>query len=512
MLASRWRLILVTTIGFAAVGLAVSLLILFNAPLYESQALVLVSKPRYQVELETKIKSTQDPVASTAVSMAALNARLITISTLAVAPEVEAAVQKRLADRLPADDLQSGALIGRIRVRPNNEMLRVTATAPNPQQAAELANAWAEEMTNRVETIYSASAGSEAIETEVAKARQAHEAADQAYSQFLIANPVEDLNRRVTGKNNEITLLQDQRTSYLRARAALLYSTLVGIEQTIRDTETFRKQLEEPSQSQAAAAGDALAMVMLRARGYLPQNLPFMLPESVSAPSAPSPTGTASGETPRAPVPSALVSSGGGSNLQLSPSALAFPVDQNLDRLHDVDALSQALRTRAAEIQTEFDALATRLRTGRFPEGFSGTLDDAAVEAALSQSLAELQTMRAELADMARKRDELASQRSTLLTTYQSLYNKAQELRVLKATTGGEGISVAERAVVRRSPVWPRPVMFIGVAGLLGLLLGCVLALSPALRGWLHEFARLDRDGQPVVEPPAPRAALSQPR
>src|SRR3954447_17273611 len=103
-LLRRWWLIVCLVLAFASVGLALSLYLRATSTIYEAQALVLISKPRYQVELEPKIKSSQDAVPASATVVA----RLQTLSLVAQGAEVEAAVQRRLGDRLPVERRHPG--------------------------------------------------------------------------------------------------------------------------------------------------------------------------------------------------------------------------------------------------------------------------------------------------------------------------------------------------------------------------------------------------------------------
>jgi uncharacterized protein involved in exopolysaccharide biosynthesis len=508
LLASRWRLILLAGFVFGVLGGLIGLVLLYTSPVYESQALLLVSKPRYYIELESKIKSNPDPIASTAMTMASLNARLQTLALLAISPEVGEGVKKRLGSHLPEQDRETAKLMGRVKVRPTNEVLRITASAPTREGAAELANAWAEEVATRVEAIYAASAGTEAIDTEVENARLQSQAAERAVSQFSIDNPVDDLARRVQAKTDEIRVLQDHRLHYLRGRAATLYHSLGGIDQAIRDAETLRQQLEEPTHSQAAAAGDALALMMLRARVYLPQPIP-MAPETTPTDGR---NQNADGTTPTRQAPAA-VPSAPANNVQLTTNTLNFPTDRAQDRVQDLDAMMQALRSRRAEVQAEFEALARRLDTSLYPANGAVAVDDDRIEVALSQAVNELQKMKAELAALTRQREELVNQRNVYTTSYQTLLNKGQELRVLKATTGGEGVIVAERATPPNRPMSPRPAVNTGIGILIGLLVGCALALRPVLRGWLSSGLRAEPHEPPgSKDEPRPRTALIQPR
>lgn len=471
-LAVRWRFIVLVTALCAAVALAVGILLLATAPIYEASAAVLVSRSRLLFRIESRIETSQDPL-TTSAAMGALNTRLQTIAILARSAEVESAVQQRLRDQLPADLRQPGRLVESVQVRPSGELLRVTARSHDAALAAAVANAWVEELGDRVEAVYSATGGTDTLEAEVERARAAFEAADRALNRFNIEHPVEDLSRRVQAKSDEIKALQEQRVGYLRSRATALYTSLNTVDQLIRDAETLAAQLQQPTRSQAAASGDALAVLLLRMRSYLPSPNPVAIPLAEPAVSRePRQDGTDSRLT------MTVIQSGQvGSPVQFDASRFTAVADAQQDRQADLVALIDALRTRRAEMQTEFERLGQRLRDGlgSSPEALA---DDDPLEAALSQATADLQSLRAELAELTRQRQELTNQRDVYRTSYQALLNKAQELRVARAAGAGEGVVVAVRAVQPERPAEPRPTLFALIAAVLGLVVACLVVLQ----------------------------------
>jgi len=478
LLLRRWPLILLVASAFAIVGYGASLILLATAPSYQSEALVMITRPRYQVELESKIKSNDDPMATSNMYPGTMRSRGETLAILARSAEIEQAVQQKLANRLSQDDMRPQHLINRVRVRPNNELLRISATASDPELAADLANAWAEEIPSRFTSIYGASAGTPDVDAEVENARRAYDAANQALYQFLADHPVENLNRQMTAKIDEIKQLESQRVGALKTSSTNIFASLAALNQLIRDAETLRAQLLTPTQSRAASAGDALALITLRSRTYLPTNNQLFLPDTGGRSQSPDAQSGSTGPivNPVSPPTSVQVNTGG----------IDFPSDSTGGRVADLETMIEALRSRRAELQGQVDALSQRMRTGSTPTNELGPANDdvlARLDEALSHATAEVQTMRADVSELDRQRDDLTNKSTVLGTTYKTLFNKAQELRVLKATTGGEGVTVVARAVSPLSPSTPRPLLYAVVAGFVGLLCGAALALSMALRG-----------------------------
>jgi len=464
-LTRYWYVLVLAPLVIGGLVFAVSLYWVATSPVYEAQAQLLLSRPRYQPEFEAKFKNTPDAGPSNALT---ISQRLQTLASIAQTGEVEREVQRQLADRLPAEQEEPERLLRGIRVRPSNELLRITARAENPQLAAEVANAWADAVAARVEVLYSANAGLGSLEGEVERARQAYEAADREYSQFLVDNPVEELGRRVAAKQSEIDSLQDQRTSYMRARATALYAALGELNDMIRAAETLQAQLREPTRSQAAAAGDALAVLMLRARSAVPR-------DSTSTSSA-AQNGTTS--APTYPSSSTVINAGSAAiALQLTADRLGALSEGASGYGSDLDALADAMRDRRTALQAEFDQLGRRLQAGIALDEPSGTATDDPLTVALSQAVSDLQRTKLQLAELVRQREALSNQRTVLGTSYTTLVNKAQELRVARATTLGE-VSVAERALPPVRPAEPRPSLNALLGAIIGLFLGALAILG----------------------------------
>jgi capsular polysaccharide biosynthesis protein len=492
LLAHNWPLIVVGMLLGAGVAAGYRL---FGAPnVYEAEALVLVARPRYQVELESKIKSNQEPLSGASTNIASLRARLDTLAVLARSTEVERAAQERLGAVLSADEQRPGGLVGRVRVRPANELLRISASANDPVLAANLANTWADQVATRVERVYSSSSGVKAMEAEVQHAHQAHVEADRALSRFAMEHPFDALTRRVQAKTQEVELLealQEQRTGYVRSRALNLHRSITEIDQLIRDAETLGSQVAQPTLSQAAGLGDGLALMLIRARMYLPaSSMPQAFdPQQASAQSSQAGDARAGSARPAdVRQPSSQASSSPSTTLQVMPPTGNVGSDRSDDRRSDLVAMIGGLRERRDELLAEFQTLAARLQTGQDPASILALPADDPTEVALRQAQAELHQAQAELTELTRQRDELAKQRSLMATSYETLLNKTQELRVLRATDDSGGVTVAERAVPARGPSGPGPLRFAMVGGLLGLLLACALVLSPLVRDGLREL------------------------
>src|SRR5713226_1048693 len=204
LLAQRWRLILMTTAVTAAVALAASLYIAATAPIYEARALVLISSPRFQVELEPKLRTNQENYTSTVLSN-----RLQVVLAFAGGPDIQDGVLRRLSNKSPG----LGSLDAEVQVRPINNtfILQVSARARNPQWAADVANAWAEQVADRIEQVYGISGGARTVGAELDTTRQAYVLAEQELARFNVESSYDALALRVKSKEEEINAQEAQR-------------------------------------------------------------------------------------------------------------------------------------------------------------------------------------------------------------------------------------------------------------------------------------------------------------
>jgi uncharacterized protein involved in exopolysaccharide biosynthesis len=455
MILPHWRLIALMTVIGVAIALAINL---STPPSYEARAQVLLSGPRFQFDLEPRLRTNLDNVNN----MNAMNVRFQTVAQIAGSGEVEAAVQQRLANVLPASRLTPQTLSRAISVRNRSgqEYVEIIAQWGDPQFAAQLANTWADETAKRIDTIYGASVGAAGVGEELAKARPAYEVAEQEVIRLSTNGPLEDVTQRVKAKEEEIKGLQELKATYLKVRAGSLYTSLTDLDQVIRDGETLQQQLSAPAVSASATSGDALAVMMLRARNYLPRDT------------------RVSNDTP-APRQS---------DIRLSSDVLTARQSRE-DQTRDLAAMVQALRGRRVEIQSELEELGRELQrvsdiaaaSAVNVNGDAFVRDDDTIGAALSRATSDLAALKGQLAALTQQREEAVRNRDVLKTSYSALLNKAEELRVAQAASGSQARMLQQAVPPASSLQTGRTPLFVVLAAVGGLLLGLLLALVTEL-------------------------------
>src|SRR5262245_44857074 len=86
----------------AVAGLLFAVWFAATHTVYDTTALLLVARPRIAFELESRVRS-GDALPTGPATVPVFAERLKTIAMLTMGPDIEAAVQARLGDRLPAE-------------------------------------------------------------------------------------------------------------------------------------------------------------------------------------------------------------------------------------------------------------------------------------------------------------------------------------------------------------------------------------------------------------------------
>jgi len=131
LLRQKWIIILVFLVTAISAGVGALYLV---KPVYQASALLMISKPRYQVELEPKIK-TSIP----------LEISLETYKNLIKSADLEEKVIKKLGLDQPPDELTIEALDKMVSVEavPKTDLIKISIKSSAPGKAKEIVNTWA---------------------------------------------------------------------------------------------------------------------------------------------------------------------------------------------------------------------------------------------------------------------------------------------------------------------------------------------------------------------------------
>lgn len=222
----------------AVVAAVVSLLL---PPTYEATALVAITKPQYELQFDSRIRSLTGNVQQPYKAYPLLATSDATVSALIddlgdqLAPEER--IIRNLKPKLEAESSSDPSIV-RLRVRNGD-----------PWRAATIANQWAERFVQAANELYVQSANDLAFFTgQQAEAEQALAEAEQALIDFQARNRAAILGTRLSTAHETLTTT---------------LTAVHSLELTLQDARALRQHLDTRARGAPAAASDELAALLI---------------------------------------------------------------------------------------------------------------------------------------------------------------------------------------------------------------------------------------------------------
>jgi succinoglycan biosynthesis transport protein ExoP len=242
VLIRRWKWIVALAVIAALTAAVISFFVL--QPTYEAGALVLITRPRYQLRFDPRLETLSDiETASKA------------YPSLAMSDDLLQKVLDNLNPPLPENERTLQSLKGKVNASTGADpsLLQLKAVNGDPERAAQVANTWAEQYVGYVNELYGRRSEDVVFFGEqLDAARAALEAAEENLVDFEARNQQSILQARLGAKQ---TALKD----YLNAQ----YNLALVIE----DAKVLRRQLEAQPASAPASLGNDLAALVLEIQG-----------------------------------------------------------------------------------------------------------------------------------------------------------------------------------------------------------------------------------------------------
>ena len=407
----------------------------------------------------TTRSATSDIIIVPSSSQVTLDTRFQTTGSLATNPAaqrqglINLASSRTLAEQVVKDlgdiTLSADALYAQVKVVSTSDLLQITVSNPDPDLALRIAQAWGKAYETLVISVYGGSQfRTDLLTSEIDLAQQRYDQAQTTLEKFLVSSQSIKVQQQIANLND---LLSGSRASQQQLYADYL-SRSHQIELILQDAQTLRDQVDTQGTSKFA---NSFASLMLRVRMVDGSSPVFRLTAA----------DLASIETD----PGNL-----SVNLDQLIKALAHRRDQLLAQSNEANAI-----TSGGMIATGLDA-ATRQRY----------IDQVAD---LNSTYEQLQ---AQQSTLTQKRD-LARDALTLLQRKRAEMEVAQGSPQVEVRFIGASIAPPLSQVSRAQ-------LYAGVAGILGLLVGAVLALFlgvviPAVRQM-----SMPRPSQSANRPDAP--------
>jgi succinoglycan biosynthesis transport protein ExoP len=243
VLIRRWYWIAgLTLVAVLAAGL-VSVFVL--EPYYEAEALVLITGPRYQLQFDPRVETIAD-----------VQQAYQAYPGLARSDDLLRQVLEVMNPPLPTEESTLGALKGKLRATAGADpsLLQLTVTDGDPEQAAHIANTWAEQYVTYADGLFSRRAEDAAFfSQQLEEARGALEAAEEALIEFQARNQGSILSARLSSaRQAQNEYLADQR----------------NIARILQDVGGLRSQLSDQPTDDPSSLGNDLTALFLQIKAF----------------------------------------------------------------------------------------------------------------------------------------------------------------------------------------------------------------------------------------------------
>ncbi len=421
----RWYWI----VGAAILSAAIAFIFTSIAsPVYEAKASIAIIRSRTDVSFDPRIRTlSEDELESLNA-----NARREALLSLVKSNDIAVLVLNEVRNLLGDEEQKISSLLEMVTTSSDGDLIHIVVAHQNPEVAARIANAWANNFEAHVNTLYGANINDnlDIINTQVTTSEAAYQTAQSEIETFIGSNRIATLQNQIKAKNDllgvyldavspsdSIKLQVDNRQQSL----SNYYDNLLKIEQWLNDARALREQVQADTRSNAADLSNTLALISLRGQVF-----------------------------------------GGSSPLQLQVS---LDTENEGVSLANVEALISVLETRQLTTQAQIQDLSTTLVTEDLGE--LTITDDHPVSQRMAELNAEISNLEAAKESEEAKRRELERARDLSWETYQTLTRKQAEQEIATLTTGTE-VRLASSAIPPEDPVGSQNLSKIVLAGFLG--------------------------------------------
>jgi len=164
-------------VGLALVAAVVAFVVSsFLPPTYEATAMVIITRPRYVFQFDERMQDI--PFDPTLLSNG--------YPTMATSDDLLLSVAQKVNSHLPPENQSPGRLRKMLTAQTvgDSNLTKLTAQSDDPQEAASLANTWAQQFVEYLNDVYGGKNDAPLFEAQVAEARTALEEADYALAVF----------------------------------------------------------------------------------------------------------------------------------------------------------------------------------------------------------------------------------------------------------------------------------------------------------------------------------------
>ncbi len=255
-------------VGLAVLAAAVAFVVSSRRPpAYEAEASLAMLRVRSEMTLEPKFRTLSDEDVAPKVDIKSLRD---TLSALVKSSAVSAAVSEQMGERLQA----------RVTVGNSGNLITIRVRHQDPQLAADIANAWAQQAEIYVNSIYGQPPQPvQELQTQFQNVQDKYKVAQGDLEIFVAQSQVPELKREVKHHQDLITSFQKSLTDneaaiYDEAMASNLeilsdyYAELASIERVLVDARSLYEELQSSGGAPAMEWARALALIGVQNRAF----------------------------------------------------------------------------------------------------------------------------------------------------------------------------------------------------------------------------------------------------
>ncbi len=323
-----WRLIAGLTVGAAVAAFVVTL---FLPPSYQATAMIVVTRPLYQLQFSPQIQNLDNANAQQLLTgKAALD--------LATSDSLLQQVIDAVGNDLPPKERTLTAIRETVKAKTGNDpsIVNLTANNSDPQRTTKIANTWASLYVRQINDLYGQSGEQlKFFETQLEQAQRDLDKADQALVDFQ--------------KRNDATVLQAQLTAKQDAFAHYL-SLNESLKLLLQNVRSLQDQLSRQPAGDQSALGEDLSALLLQVNALNNAQSNIPIPSDISVPSN---------------IPIQLQLAGAGS---LSNKTVGQQAAYMADLAKTIEAKQTEVKQQAELLPTEIKVLQGRIQEAKTEE------------------------------------------------------------------------------------------------------------------------------------------------
>ena len=194
--------------------------------------------------------------------------RLDALVTLTDSDSIAKKTLEALKDQLAPEEGTLESIRNKVKIGNKGDLILVTATARNAELSADIANTWARNAVQAINLAYSGEQPLNEIETQLREAEKGYTSAQTALEAFIRENRISTLERRIDEATKVVEMLEMRQQEYQDLLLTSYYERVANMDKVIIQGQALREQIEGGESSIPGGTGDALAVLLARARTF----------------------------------------------------------------------------------------------------------------------------------------------------------------------------------------------------------------------------------------------------